>query len=157
MRSFWLFFLSIALWGQTLDLSHFQNGSTSLAGQWRFHPGDDLRWADPNFDDSGWAWIQAPLNLGAQGYPHFSGYGWYRRELRLDATLTAQDLQVLIGPGASASWAYEVYANGHRVGHFGSLPPQARVYLSRPMVSFREDGLHNVENFSRGSVILALR
>src|SRR5919202_2863232 len=79
MRYLWLFGLSASLWGQTLDLSHFPDGSASLAGRWRFHAGDDLRWADPNFDDADWAWVQAPLNLGAQGYPHFSGYGWYRR------------------------------------------------------------------------------
>jgi hypothetical protein len=99
MRYLWLFCLSASLWGQALVLPHFQDGSASLAGRWRFHPGDDPRWADPNFDDSGWAWVQAPLNLGVQGYPHFSGYGWYRRELRLDAALVAQDLQLLIGGG----------------------------------------------------------
>ena len=128
MRSLWLFCLSASLWGQTLTLPHFPDGVASVAGRWRFHPGDDPRWSDPNFDDSGWAWVQVPRNLGEQGYMHFSGYGWYRRELRLNAALTAQDLQLLIGPGASEFWAYEVYANGLPVGYFGSLPPSAPLW-----------------------------
>ena len=26
----------------------------SLTGQWRFKPGDNMAWADPDFDDSQW-------------------------------------------------------------------------------------------------------
>jgi hypothetical protein len=133
MRYLWLFCLSASLWGQTFDLSHFRDGSAPLEGRWKFHAGDDPRWADPNFDDSSWKLVKVPLNLGKQGYAHFSGYGWYRLELRMGAAIASQDLQLLIGPGASDFWAYEVYANGNRVGHFGSLPPQERLYLSRLM------------------------
>jgi sigma-B regulation protein RsbU (phosphoserine phosphatase) len=153
MRYLWLFCLSASLGGQTLTLPHFQDGSASVAGRWRFHPGDDPRWADPNFDDSGWAWVQVPRNLGAQGYPHFSGYGWYRRELRLGATLAAQDLQLLIGPGTPGFWAYEVYANGHQVGHFGSLPPQERLYPSR-LMSF---ALPKLPRSGQTQLLLAIR
>jgi hypothetical protein len=105
MHSFWLFCLSVSLWGQTLTLSHFPDGSASLAGRWRFHAGDDLRWADPNFDDSDWKWVQVPGNLGAQGYPQLSGYGWYRRDLRMDAaTLMATRWPTLVpSPHKNAS------------------------------------------------------
>ncbi|MFL6546990.1 MAG: hypothetical protein ACJ8LM_17640 [Candidatus Udaeobacter sp.] len=153
MRYLWLFCLSTSLWAQTLALSRFTDGSASLAGRWKFHAGDDARWADPNFNDSDWASIQVPRNLGAQGYAHFSGYGWYRRELRLDAALAGRDLQLLIGPGASAFWAYEVYANGHRVGHFGSLAPQERPYQSQPM-SF---AVPKSQQSGQGRLVLAIR
>jgi hypothetical protein len=29
--------------------------SAALTGPWKFHIGDDPRWADPKFDDSSWA------------------------------------------------------------------------------------------------------
>jgi len=46
MRYLRLCCLSASLWGQTFDLSHSPNGSASLAGQWKFHAGDDLRRKD---------------------------------------------------------------------------------------------------------------
>src|SRR5947209_19481786 len=91
MRYLWLFCLSASLWGQAFDLSHFQDGSTSLAGPWKFHPGDDPRWADPTFDDSGWKLVQVPLSLNQQGYPNFSGYGWYRITLQRSAQDSPSD------------------------------------------------------------------
>src|SRR3954466_12927153 len=108
MRYLWLFCLSASLWGQTLDLSHFQNGSTSLAGRWRFHPGDDPRWADPNFDDSDWKLVNVPLSLSEQGYPHFSGYGWYRLPLQCEH-IPPSDLVLKSG---GISDVGEFFANG---------------------------------------------
>ncbi|MBV9034053.1 MAG: SpoIIE family protein phosphatase [Acidobacteriaceae bacterium] len=133
MRYLWLFCLSASLWGQTLDLSRFQNGSTSLAGLWKFHAGDDPRWANPNFDDSSWKLVKVPSSLDKQGYPNFSGYGWYRRELRMNAAIAAQDLQLIIGSGFGA---YEVYANGNRIGRLGSFPPEERLYYLGRSMSF---------------------
>jgi hypothetical protein len=130
MRYLWLFCLSASLWAQTLTLPHFPDGSASLAGQWRFHPGDDLRWADPNFDDSDWKLVKVPSSLDKQGYPNFSGYGWYRRELRLDAGIATQVLQLLF---SSERGPYEVYVDGNRVGGFGSFPPRERLYFPRSM------------------------
>lgn len=138
MRSFWLFCLSVSLWGQTLEVSHFQNGSTSLADRWKFHSGDDPRWADPNFDDSDWKLVQVPGSLGQQGYPRFSGYGWYRLRVQLDTALAAQDLQLLFD---SEYAPYEVYANGNWIGGFGSFPPRERRYDPRPM-SFAVPKIH---------------
>jgi hypothetical protein len=30
------------------------NSTVALTGPWKFHTGDNLGWADPNFDDSVW-------------------------------------------------------------------------------------------------------
>ena len=27
---------------------------TNLYGSWKYHPGDNPEWANPNFDDTGW-------------------------------------------------------------------------------------------------------
>src|SRR4051812_19059934 len=66
-----------------------------LDGVWRFHVGDDPRWADPNVDDSGWETmdLSAPPSSndgdvglpnytkgwGAHGHSGYQGYAWYRR------------------------------------------------------------------------------
>ena len=68
----------------------------ALNGPWKFHPGDDIRWASPEFDDSSWTTMDlkpvasdiAKAGNGyvpgwtARGFPGLSGYAWYR--LRVD-------------------------------------------------------------------------
>src|ERR1700722_2809158 len=99
--------------------------STQLDGPWRFHPGDNVRWAEPTFDDRTWGSIDldAPsaANDGDQGITHFApgwaahgyagyqGFAWYRLRVRNDS-FTAGDLE-LLGP-AMVDSAYQVYVNG---------------------------------------------
>jgi Stage II sporulation protein E (SpoIIE) len=90
----------------------------SLDGLWRFHPGDNAAWADPEFDDSGWPLLRSDESWSVQGYKNMSGYGWYR-------------FSVVPPPGVgkiSMSFppiytSYEIYANGILVGAFGRMPP----------------------------------
>src|SRR4051812_14488773 len=39
----------------------------NIEGQWRFHSGDDLAWADPAFNDSDWVAINLNQSLAEQG------------------------------------------------------------------------------------------
>ncbi len=149
MRSLWLFLLSASLWGQTLTLSRFQDGSTSLAGSWKFHAGDDPRWADPNFDDSDWKLVQVPLSLNQQGYPNFSGYGWYRITLQRPAQDLPSDSSLAV---VAITNVAEFYANGVSFGRFGAFPPHPRVYETRPL-SFRIP----LECWHRNRLLLAIR
>ncbi len=130
MRYFWLLCLSLSLCAQTVDISNLGTGTVSLAGQWKFHPGDDPRWADPDFDDSGWKLVRVPMSLQKQGYPHFSGYGWYRLTLQRGPNTTAPDLRLAFF-GVAHVGAF--FVNGVQFGQFGKLPPEAHWYLRRPM------------------------
>jgi hypothetical protein len=105
-----------------------------LTGPWKFHTGDDSRWADPTFEDNGWESVDltAPSGAhdddvgltgyvpgwGARGHRGYSGYAWYRMRV----AVTAPDVQdfILIGPPAVDS-AYEVFFNGHLLGGAGSF------------------------------------
>jgi hypothetical protein len=53
--------------------------ATLLDGAWRFHTGDDPRWADSNADDSGWETIDLTALPGSHdgdvGLPDYVG-GW---------------------------------------------------------------------------------
>jgi sigma-B regulation protein RsbU (phosphoserine phosphatase) len=129
MRCLWLLCLSLSLYAQTVDISNLGTGTVSLAGQWKFHPGDDPRWADPNFDDSSWKLVKVPVSLSEQGYPNFSGYGWYRLTLQCEHTPTS-DLVLKSGGIESVD---EFFANGLSLGRFGTFPPHPRSYVDRPM------------------------
>ncbi|RMH22471.1 MAG: response regulator [Acidobacteria bacterium] len=98
----------------------------SIAGAWRFHPGDDPAWARPDFDDEDWAEIEVPVPWGRQGYPDV-GMAWYRRTVRLRLSDEAlDDLRLAVSLGAVAS-SYELYAGGRLLGGAGALPPRPRL------------------------------
>lgn len=94
--------------------------SVPITGTWQFHTGDDLAWANPGFDDSGWQPLQADQPWGAQGHPGYRGLAWYRKRINLGDTSSPLGLYV-----PAADGAYEVYWNSQKIGSSGSLPPNA--------------------------------
>jgi len=119
--------------------------ATTLDGPWRFHIGDDPRWADVNTDDSGWDTIDMTAAPGshdgdvglpdyvggwmAHGHPGYHGYAWYRRAVTVPAGRAAWDI---LGPTLVED-AYELYWNGHLLGGSGTLGPTPRVVGTRPL------------------------
>src|ERR1035441_3908325 len=95
---------------------------TQLTGPWKFHTGDDMAWAQPDFDDSKWDTMDLTPRRGAEaagwtkrGYPGYSGYAWYR--LRVDVQGANHGLSLKMPDQADD--AYQVYVNGQLVGEFG--------------------------------------
>lgn len=99
----------------------------SLDGQWRFHPGDDAGWADPNFDDSQWPLISSTEGWGEQGYKNMSGLAWYR--VRIVIPEGGRPLALYV-PDIDTSC--QIYADGQMIGEFGGMPPHPRAYPSIP-------------------------
>ena len=100
-------------------------GTVELSGPWRFHIGDDLRWADPSVDDtpgtSGWETILPDRTWGAQSHYAYAGFAWYRLRLRITpAPDVKTEFQLLL---PLLQDACEVYWNGKLVGRYGELPP----------------------------------
>lgn len=112
-----------------------------LDGPWKFHTGDDPRWASPAFNDAAWVTqsLAAPAdaNDGDQGITHFApgwaaqgfngyqGFAWYR--IRVDDTLLAHGDAAILGP-AMADSAYQIYVDGALIGGIGDFtttPPVA--------------------------------
>ena len=115
-----------------------------LTGPWKFHTGDNLAWAEPNFDDSNWQnytidakqsalpiaqLLQSPALPGWQrhGHPGYTGYAWYR--IRLQRPPDAHSLALLMPQHFDDG--YEVYVNGQKIGSFGKLDPVRAVYSER--------------------------
>ena len=131
----------------------------ALTGPWKFHIGDDPRWADPGFDDSQWEALDltptpqttlrgVPISglvsgWTARGHAGYAGYAWYRMRVRISG---AAGPLTLLAPRYFDS-AFQIFVNGHLMGSFGkfdgstpelfyenpskfSLPPSE--YLPRP-------------------------
>jgi len=125
------------------------HSTVALDGPWTFQTGDDPRWAQPGFDDSGWERVDLTPSPGAtdgdvgignyvpgwttKGHPKYHGFAWYR--IRMDVSPPAGEGLALLGPWAVDS-SYQVYANGvllGGVGDFSGATPTAHSYQSPRM------------------------
>ena len=119
--------------------------ATLLDGAWRFHTGDDPRWADTNVDDSDWETIDMTASPGshdddvglpdyvagwmAHGHARYHGYAWYRRAVMVPAGGASWDI---LGP-TLVEHGYELYWNGRLLGGSGRLGAVPRVVGTRPL------------------------
>ena len=106
----------------------------SLAVAWRFQTGDDLRWSEPDFDDSGWREVQIPTGFGR--FDAESELAWYRLAIQVGprgrgpTPHQRSDLHLAVTIGKVDS-AYEIFAGGLRLGGVGRLPPSPRMDYDR--------------------------
>ncbi|MCC5929203.1 MAG: hypothetical protein JJU28_08170 [Cyclobacteriaceae bacterium] len=85
---------------------------------WKYQPGDNPEWADPDFDDADWHNI-VPVGLKAYQMPDslWFGYGWWRITFTADPK-TIQEIERLY----FYSWgAAEVYLDGELVATYGNF------------------------------------
>ncbi|MGA8939692.1 MAG: hypothetical protein WB439_11050, partial [Acidobacteriaceae bacterium] len=102
----------------TFSIERDHPQAASLDGLWRFHPGDDLRWADANFDDSQWPLLRSDKPWTRQGYPNTFGYGWYR--FRIERADGSRPLALLV---SDVNSGFQLYADGKLVGSAGTFRP----------------------------------
>ena len=122
----------------------------SLAGQWRFKPGDNVAWADPGLDDGAWVSRPVPGRWEDGGYPATGQMAWYRLTLDLSNAAPPQQLAVRIG---EVLGAYELYVGGQLLGGVGKLPPLGEYDYDRRRVYPIPAGAVDEE----GGLTLALR
>jgi hypothetical protein len=139
-----------------------------LYGPWKFHIGDNPRWADPTFSDSDWETVDltptpqttlpaVPIpgfvtGWTARGHAGYAGYAWYRMKVRVRG---AESPLTLLGPEWFDS-AFQVFANGRLIGSFGDFSGSVpRLYEGGPSeFSLRQS------DYSRepdGSILIAFR
>jgi hypothetical protein len=140
-----------------------------LTGPWKFHPGDNMAWASPAFDDSAWGTqdLTPPPGsydpiTGASGfvpgwtsqrYPNLTGYGWYRLRVDLQTVgAKANNPELALAMPLVFDDAYQVYVNGAKIGEFGRFNPHSVVfYNSQPRSFALPVGLGN------GTIAIAVR
>jgi len=144
LLTFALVIADLAIGGRP-DPPALRAAATLLDGPWRFHTGDDPRWADASADDSGWETINLTARPGshdgdvglpdyvggwmAQGHPGYHGYAWYRRTVAVPAGAASWDI---LGPTLVED-GYEIYWNGQLLGGSGRIGASPRVVGTRPM------------------------
>ncbi|MGH9586778.1 MAG: SpoIIE family protein phosphatase [Acidobacteriaceae bacterium] len=166
MRIFSLFALLLFLSGGWLGAQAAEPSSSpveaitlgqstaTIPGPWKFEPGDSpvvggkLLWAQPGFDDSHWTTMDLAPKPGSvdssygtpgfvpgwteQGFPNLWGYAWYR--LRLHVADAGEPLWIKMPNNVDD--AYQVYANGQYMGHFGNFKPHGVTLYSARTFSF---------------------
>lgn len=98
----------------SVDATHFGD-KVDLTGYWLVRAGDDLSWASPSVDDSGWTLISQSKDLSAQGIDH-PLRAWYRKRILLRPD--TRNASILI---AGLSGNYALYVNGRLLRTHGSL------------------------------------
>ena len=85
---------------------------------WKYHSGDDLDWANPQFDDSEWDDIKEPF-VDLQNMPKsgWNGRGWFRLHLKIDDGLANRKLAL----AATQKGASEIYIDGVKFTDFGKI------------------------------------
>ena len=95
---------------------------TTIEGNLRFRVGDDPSWAQPGLDDRRWQQLRVPEPWGLAGHTD-ADVAWYRLHIRLAPGAVGPDERLAVGVGAVSS-AYELYADGSRIGRVAGPPPE---------------------------------
>jgi serine phosphatase RsbU (regulator of sigma subunit) len=94
-----------------------KSGRIELFSGWKYHPGDNINWKDPNIDDSSWETVYSSLNRGNLPSSGWDGIGWFRIHLTVDSSLWNKPLAFTF----EQAGASEVYLNGKQLYKFGTV------------------------------------
>ncbi len=128
------------------------NPIAALTVPWCFHPGDNMAWAQPGYDDSAWPTMDLTPSAGsidptigsngfvpgwtAKGYPRLTGYAWYRIQVEVSSGDGDAVPPLAIRMPEDVDDAYQVYVDGHLTGEMGHFRSQGVSYISaRPRCS----------------------
>ena len=155
----------VSHWAEQVVLG---SSTAELNGPWKFRKGDNLQWAQAEFNDAGWASVDlTPPSgsydpfLGTSGFmpgwtslgdAGYWGYAWYRLRINVqyDPGLSQGGLEIKM-PG-DVDDAYQVYVNGQQVGEFGKFTNKGvKTYLSLPRAYALPQGVNG------GQITIAIR
>ncbi len=97
-----------------------------LNSGWKFMPRDNLEFARPDYDDSGWQEIGVDKTWNKQGFPRYEGFAWYRLRVIIPSSLIkdAQLKDSLIFHLGKIDDFDQVFLNGQLIGqNLKNVPP----------------------------------
>lgn len=111
---FWLLWTSDTVRAQSGEVFYIDADSLSgkydgiaLPDEWKYHPGDDMLFADPDYEDAFWETVSTMIRADNPP-PDWDGLGWFRLRFQVDSVLVGIPLGLrLVQRGAA-----EVYLNG---------------------------------------------
>jgi len=144
------------------------NAVVELTGPWRFHPGDNMAWAQPDFDDSSWSKMDLTPPPGSydpvsgiggfvpgwttKGFPKLTGYAWYRMRVNVVSNSGSEVPPLAIRMPEDVDDAYQVYANGQYIGEFGRFSAKGVTFINAQPRAFALPA-----NMRGGPIVLAVR
>lgn len=106
----------------TIELSaEMMNGDDQIIyiqDRWRFQPGDNPEWADPEYDDSDWSVISTNLSEADLAFIDWDGIGWFRIDMNVHENLRSKPVALIVDRHLGAS---EIYINGEKVYELGNF------------------------------------
>lgn len=91
----------------------------NLEGLWHFSVGDNLKWAEQEFDSKNWDRINVP-GAWENYYNGYNGFGWYRKSFDMKILPDEGNLVLMLGRIDDVD---EVFVNGVKIGQTGSFLP----------------------------------
>ncbi len=138
---------SLAGWAQTtvaavdspatFSIDHNHPQVAMIDGLWRFQPGDDLRWANPQFDDSHWSLLSSTEPWDMQGYHGLDGYGWYRLKVTVPDGSKSTDLLL-----TTMISGYQIFIDGNLAGSAGAAAPSRDPLFAAETAVFHLPAVH---------------
>ena len=85
---------------------------------WKYRAGDDLEWANPDFDDSGWKTSSRTV-IKPDDFPdgEWNGRAWFRLRFNVDESVKADAFALII----KQTGASEIFLDGKRIARFGAI------------------------------------
>jgi serine phosphatase RsbU (regulator of sigma subunit) len=102
----------------SLNVNNFANTKgVMITSGWKYHPGDSVVWADPDYNDSNWEVTTTTLNPGDHPLSGWNGIGWFRIKVNMDSALLQNSFMFnLWQAGAS-----EIYLDGKLLNISGKV------------------------------------
>lgn len=123
-----------------------KNGRVFPADVWKYHPGDNLEWANPNFNDSAWVNTTSTRNPFENPKGEFPGKAWFRLKVVVDSSLVNKPLAFNVWiPGAA-----EFFVNGKKTFSYGKIFENDEIENDNP-------AFPNIIIFEKSENILAVR
>ncbi len=107
------------------------NGIIDISTGWKFHTGDNLQWAESDFDDNDWENILSDRYWEDQNYKNYNGYAWYRITTFIPSSLIdnafyKDSIQFVIGKVDDTE---QTFLNGKLIGQNGEVIPADSKFL----------------------------
>jgi hypothetical protein len=155
----------VSQWAEQVVLG---SSTADLTGPWKFHKGDNATWAQPDFNDAGWAAVDLtpPAGsvdpfLGTRGFmpgwtalgdAGYSGYAWYRLKVNVEYDPGLSEGGLSLKMPDDVDDAYQVFVNGQFIGEFGHFSARGvRTYLTLPRTFALPSGIKS------GQITIAIR
>jgi hypothetical protein len=137
---------AVTVLAQTFDATTLRQ-PTDLAATWLVSTGDDPAYAQPGFDDSGWARFDSTTSLKNVVGDNQPDVVWYRLHVKVQPTQTGLALSE-----SSLSSAFEIYANGQEILSTGIVKPFAAYTFGGLLLGTIPD-----KAIATGTVVIAIR